>query len=66
MYNTTVKVSGKNVQRKAGEIIGNQDVLIDDTTIRVTATAKKGGNYTGTVSTTYKLYSYTKYKKGKK
>ncbi len=54
---TVVKVAGKKVTRKAGETVGKRDVIPADTTIRVTATAKKGSGYTGTVTTTYKLYS---------
>lgn len=52
---TVVKVSGKNVTRKAGEAIGNKDVIPANTIIKVTATAKKGSGYTGTVSTAYTL-----------
>lgn len=54
---TTVKVSGKNVKRKAGEAVGKKDMITEDTVIRVTATAKKGGNYTGKISTTYRLHT---------
>ncbi|SHJ57692.1 leucine-rich repeat domain-containing protein [Pseudobutyrivibrio xylanivorans] len=52
---TVVKVSGKKVTRKAGEAVGNKDVIPANTIIKVTATAKKGSGYTGTVSTAYTL-----------
>ena len=54
---TVVKVSGKKITRKAGEAVGTKDVIPANTVIKVIATAKKGSGYTGTISTTYKLYS---------
>lgn len=55
--NTNVKVAGKTVKRNAGDAIGAKDVIPAGTLIRVKAIAKKQGKYTGSVSTTYRLYS---------
>ena len=55
IYDTKVKVNGADVQRNAGDLVDKQDIIPADTVIRVTATAKAGSGYTGTVSGTYRI-----------
>ncbi|MBQ7481379.1 MAG: hypothetical protein IJT80_05825, partial [Lachnospiraceae bacterium] len=52
---TEVTVNGAKVQRKAEDVVDKQDIIPADTVIRVTATAKAGSGYTGTVSGTYRI-----------
>ena len=51
---TTLK---EDVIRRAGEEVQAKDILPAGTIIRVTASAKKGGGYQGTVSGTYRITS---------
>ena len=47
----------EDVIRRAGEEVQAKDILPAGTIIRVTASAKKGGGYQGTVSGTYRITS---------
>ena len=41
--------------RKAGEAVQKKDIIPAGTLLRVTASAKEGGNYSGELSTTYRI-----------
>ena len=41
--------------RKAGEAVQKKDIIPAGTQLRVTASAKEGGNYSGELSTTYRI-----------
>ena len=52
---TVVTVNGAELTRKKGEAVDKQDIIPANTVIRVTATAKAGSGYTGTISGTYRI-----------
>ncbi len=60
VYDTRVKQyaknnNGKTVLRMAGDPVGTNDVPGEGTLLRLTVPASENGNYTGSVSTTYKV-----------
>ena len=55
LNSTQVTSNGESVIRSAGEAVQKTDIIPVDTVINVTAKAKAGSGYTGTVSGTYRI-----------